>query len=234
MLSSFRSARVGQSIKWSILVFACAAVLAPSVLAYPLGATTALTLGGTVLPPLQSAPLGGTLVASAVDKQPWTITSAAGTASGTLTSAVYMEPAGMGGTLDFMYQLTVTSGSDTIGRITMSSFAGFMTNVGYSTDVFGPFVAGTRIPDTADRTSDSVIGFNYNVPAGDVILNGQTTEVLIISTNAKNWIAGTASPHDGSGAIVPAFEPGTVPEPATMALLGGGLLALAGIRRYRR
>jgi hypothetical protein len=141
-----------------------------------------------------------------------------------------MEP---GGTLDFFYQLSVTSGTDTIGRITMSSFGGFLTSVGYSTDVFGPFVAGTRIPDTADRTTDPVVGFNYTVPPTDVISAGQTTDVLVISTNAKFWKSGTASPHDGSGAIVPSFAP-AVPEPTTMALLGGGLLALAGIRRYRR
>jgi hypothetical protein len=62
---------------------------------------------------------------------------------------------------------------------------------------------------------------------------GETSPVLVISTNAMLFTAGNASVIDGGVTTVAAFEPAAVPGPASLLLLGGGLLALGGVRRFR-
>ena len=54
-------------------------------------------------------------------------------------------------------------------------------------------------------------------------------------TNATNFKAGFANVIDGGVSTVGAYQPASgVPEPMTMLLLGGGLIALAGVRRFRK
>jgi hypothetical protein len=235
MSSIFRSARVGQSAKWSILLLvAIAFALAPGASAYPLTGTTALAdIPGNALPGDATGVAPGTLVATQTD--PWSFTTTAGTTKGTLTAAVYMES---GGTLDFYYQVVNDASSKTaIGRESATFFDDFLTSVGFRTDgstlAGAGFVDGTIAPQVADRGT-GVIGFAFKTPASNPILPGEASNVLIISTNGTKYVPGNAEILDGGSFTVTAFQPANVPEPATMALLGGGLLALAGIRRYRR
>src|SRR5688572_18664664 len=154
------------------------------------------------------------------------VNGASGTVSGTLRSSVYMNS---GGTLDFYYQYTNDVGFDPIHRLTMSSFRNFTTDVGYRLTPIGQFTAGTIIPNEANRnTSGSVVGFDFDTPVS--IPPGATTQTLVIRTNANQWGPGFASVINGSATTVASFAP--VPEPATMAALGLGALAL--IRRRRR
>jgi hypothetical protein len=174
--------------------------------------------------------------------------------SGTLISAVYREA---GGTLDFYYQefnnatagtVTGTTGCghggaqaacDPIARETDSNFATWITNLAFRTDgaLAGGgtgFVNGTVPPVTGDRNSPGgdVIGFSFSPPDSAKILPGTTSNVLIISTNALFYNAGSASVIDGATTTVAAYEPSTgLPEPASFALLGLGLVVVAGYSR---
>jgi hypothetical protein len=104
------------------------------------------------------------------------------------------------------------------------------------------FTNGTPgiIPVTADRDpSGSVVGFNFTpTPPGTRIPAGDTSAVLIISTDATKFTAGNAAVIDGGVETVAAFQPsgqpvGAVPEPHYIALMVVGLIAFAGIRRLR-
>jgi hypothetical protein len=77
-----------------------------------------------------------------------------------------------------------------------------------------------------------VVGFSFIPPDSSKIQPGQTSNVLVISTNAMNFKAGNASVIDGGVTTVSSFEPASgVPEPASLLLIGGGFVALAFVRR---
>ena len=164
----------------------------------------------------------------------FTYTTTSGTNTGFVNSAVYDD----GGTLDFYYQIVNDPNSATaLARLTATDFAGFSTNSAYRTDgssLTGTgFVDGATLPQTSDSNVDgSVIGFSFYPPTGPPteIAPGDTSYVLIISTNATLWQAGNASIIDGGTDTVAAYQPG-VPEPASLGLMGLGLIALASVRR---
>ena len=53
--------------------------------------------------------------------------------------------------------------------------------------------------------------------------------MLVISTHATDFVLGTTSIIDGAVATVITRSPRSGPEPATLTLFGGGLVALAGL-----
>jgi hypothetical protein len=169
---------------------------------------------------------------------PFSFSTTAGTTSGILRSAVYRNPTG---TIDFYYQVFNNLASVTaLSRESDTSFDSFQTFVAFRTDVSGltgtTFTTPTSgiIPVTADRdASATTVGFNFvPVTPGTKIPPGTTSAVLIISTNATAYAPGNAEVIDGGTVTVASFQPSSgVPEPATLAMIGGGLLALAAIRR---
>ncbi len=227
-----------------VLALLVACMIVPSARADLLGTVPAAP-GDTVFPGLVLPGTDpGTLLASLVAP----FTSTLGTTAGTLVSAVFEEA---GGTLDFYYQVTNnttapncgTAGQpacDPISRETDTTFTGFTTALGFRVDgstlPSGNFIDGTVAPVTGDRNSvGNVVGFSFNPPDQAKIQPGQTSNVLVISTNATNFKAGNASVIDGGTTTVAAFQPASnIPEPASIVLLGGGLLALGAFRRLRR
>jgi hypothetical protein len=159
---------------------------------------------------------------------PFSFSFAGVTSGGDIVSAVFRNPSG---TLDFYYQVTDNANSaQALSRESDSSFASFATDVALRLDggllPGGIFVNGLVFPATADRdASGAVVGFNF----GSLVLPGITSEVLVISTLATNFNVGNAEVFGqiGGNATVASFAP--VPEPASFLLVGGSLLAFAGI-----
>jgi hypothetical protein len=220
---------------WPIAVaLLCAVILAPSSQASLTGtvptAPTQTVFPGFVSPGTDP----GTLLAS--ETESWSFTTTGGTTSGTLTSAVFMET---GGTLDFYYQVeNDPTSASAIARVTGTNFAGATISTGFRVDggsLAGGFADGSVAPITGDLNSDStVVGFSFNPPDSAKIAPGATSNILVVSTDATKFTSGNASVIDGGTATVASYQPGSIPEPATFLLLGGGLLALSGLRLRRR
>jgi hypothetical protein len=219
-----------RSLVFSLLALVAFASVASAT---PLAGTVLTNPGDTVFPGFVAPGTpAGTLLASLV--APYSFVTNSGTTSGTLVSAVYMNSSG---TLDFYYQVNNSVGSATaIARETDDSFSGFLTFLGFRVDgstLAGPlFVDGSVGPVTGDRNGGvgSVVGFSFNPPDSAKVLPGLSSDVLVISTNSTMFTSGQASVIDGGTQTVASFQPG-VPEPASFALLGLGLLAIGGIGR---
>jgi len=188
-----------------------------------LASATVLTPGSAGAPdPFSNA--GWTLLATTGSQA-----LSSGTFTANATSWVYSDSANSfcAGCLDFVYLVTRTGGDDPIERITASSFAGYSVDAGVVTSSPG------FTPLSVDRSANgAVIGFNYQNAAN--LTGTQSTQLLVIQTNARAFTAGLLSVQDGQAANGVGFQPAAAtPEPVSMSLLGGGL-ALIGLGRWRR
>jgi hypothetical protein len=160
--------------------------------------------------------------------------------SGTVYEDVYRNP---DGDIDFFYQLENNPGSpqnpspDTISRITLGNFTGFTgDSVDYVEDS-GTVGANTDtdVPpyDATIQNNNSSVGFNFGDEYDD-IAPGETSDWVEVSTNAKSYNAkGTFSIIDSYTTTITGNPGPATPEPSTVTLLFGGLLALIGVVRAR-
>lgn len=174
--------------------------------------------------------------------------SSSGKIQGTIVSAVYEE---LAGTLDFMLQVTdnstcIHTPCDAISRVTMSDFTGSVVTGSASRNDGGntsattglgasdPFVNGTVSPFSAERnTTGDTVGWNFPLPSQ--ITPGSSSLVMIITTNATSFTAGSAFAIDGGVTQVASFEPTVLtPEPTSIALFATGLLVLMTVLRSKR
>jgi len=170
------------------------------------------------------------------------------TVGGTSLTVTYQEwvytDSGTGG-LDFIIKATNDGSADpggttdpasntVIDTVTGGNFAGdgtVVTNLGYGVSAANlPVIPVSSGPNGASRTADgSVVGFDFSV-AGPV-MGGQSTDYLIIKTNATNWAPGTVSFQDSVS--VSGVGYGVAPEPNMTALLSVLAIGLVGLA-YRR
>jgi hypothetical protein len=194
-------------MKFGPISISVLAVLLALICFAPAGYANVLAPGGSGAPDLLTeggAPVTGIL----------STPISTGTYTGTLESQVFVEA---GGTLDFLYLLSVATGPDAVNRLTVTNFSGWTTDVG---DLGGSGI----VPTSVDRSnSGGTVGFQFGTEPNGVTA-GEQTEVLIIETNAKTFTVGTGSTIDGTVFSGGAYAPS--PEPASVGLLLGGLFGI--------
>ena len=152
-----------------------------------------------------------------------------GTFTANATASVYSDSANTfcAGCLDFVYMVTRTGGNDPIERITAGNFAGYLVDAGVvaSSPGFGP--------NSVNRSADGgVVGFNYQ---STNLTGTDSTQLLVVQTNATNYMAGLLSIQDQQSANDLGFQPAAAtPEPVSMTLLGGGLALLGAVRLRKK
>jgi hypothetical protein len=164
---------------------------------------------------------------------------------GSLTAAVIRSASGA---LDFYYQITNNVGSGhNLARNANATFApeGFevATDVFYRIDNggLGMFSAGSlgATPLTVDRDPNGVVvGFNFTgfgQPPGTRINPGETSRILVIRTDATQYMPGLSFVINGVIAGGDTFAPAAaVPEPASLALLSSAFAAAGYLARRRK
>jgi len=201
-----------------------------------------------VLAPGQGSPIPDVFVAEtgtliATDSGNLNNTGTGGNINATYQEWVYRES---GGTLTYIYQVSVKPGSDALEQVAVSSFTGFTTDVGVTVaPLVGPpgSQLGGQVPfagvggNVVTRSgTGSAVNFNFTGGGAFEVGPGQHTVLLTVVTNARAYGGGKITVQDDTSAFTADLGPKAIPEPSTMALAGLGALGLIGygLRRKAR
>jgi PEP-CTERM motif len=219
-----------------------AALLASVLLAVPATSqATVLVPGGAVMPEVLSGS-AGTLVDTVL-----TPLTSGGEIVARMRAAVVMNS---GGTLDFYYQVfnAGTSGHNFDFTLSQSFATGatFATNVFYRLENGGlpVFLPGNAdaTPSDATRSNDgTVVGFEFTgspLQYENRINPGENSRILVIRTNATSYVGGLTTIGNTISLTAPSFAPSgfapsSVPEPASLLLLGSAFAAAGYAARHR-
>ncbi len=206
------------------LLLAASAAFA-MVAAAPAAQAIVLDPGMSGSPDLLNLGAGSTLVANT-----GSLSFSNSAFSGTIDEWVYKDTANSFGSGDLTWIIQVVNSansSDAMARVTAGNFATFMTDVGDD--------GGANAPSLVDRdTPGHTIGFSW-APTGG-LLAGQTSDLLMIDTNASRFTTGTLAVIDSQTSDLNGYEPSAVPEAPSwaMMLLGFAGLGVAGYRGSRK
>jgi hypothetical protein len=208
----------------SVALVACGALTFVCTPAF----ATLLLPGTSVVPGPTPAPAGATSVAGPL-VTPF-IADDPGAFTGTLTSEVFTNDAANPfgpGFLSFTFRVQ-NNGPDELHRFVAVNYQGYNTDVSFS--VSAPL--GVQ-PALADRSGNGrVVGFNFPLPGGG-IGTGAQSDLLVIHTNATQWMNVFNSVINGSTANPLSFGPVPIPEPGMIGALTVAGLGLV-VRRTRR
>jgi hypothetical protein len=213
-------------LSWRNII--CITILALGLATVAPWASANVIAPGTSNTPDLLTPVGATLADTGA------VSFSNGLVSGTVEEIVLRDTAT--GFLDFVYAIHNT-GTDNIVRSTTAAFnigATFITDVGFDptslTNLLGN--AASVAPLTVDRNgSGSTVGFNFGLLA---FVPGSDTFNLVVDTNASFFTSGTLSFIDGGTGTVTGFAPTTAPEPASLALMGAGIIFCARLLRRKK
>lgn len=145
------------------------------------------------------------------------------TEKGTYEARVFQS----GAFLNFVYDFTNSGRSNvSLQKATMANFAGFATDVFYLANTPA---AGSINPAGANLTADGKTVTFFFSPT--TVNPGQTASEMIIQVRAPYYTTGNYSIQNGVTTNLSGYQPSSVPEPASMAMIGAGLLALGIFRR---
>lgn len=179
-----------------------------------------LAIGGSAIPTGASSPGGDPITSLTLS-----FSGIFGEISGNVTQNVLKNDTG----ILFEYIINST-GLGSITQATASFYDSFMT------DVDGPVLPYTPNIDIVTRGVDGeTVSFGY---IGDAILQGESSGTLWVQTNAPWYTNGGFSLIGADTATLVMYGPNrpvtnTVPEPASMALLGTGLVGLVFRKKNR-